>query len=96
MTAVMTEVSRSPALNAALQDEFVHQRKLLITEVLTDAANRGEIDAAAIHDEIWDVLPGYLVFRSVISGRPPTEETVRALVDEVLMPSLTRTRIERR
>lgn len=93
MSAVMTEVSHSPALSAALQEEFVEQRKLLITEVLTDAANRGEIDAAAIPDEVWDVLPGYLVFRSLIPGRPPTEETVRMLVDEVLMPSLTRTRI---
>ncbi|MGY4647217.1 TetR/AcrR family transcriptional regulator [Mycobacterium sp. URHB0021] len=96
MSAVMTEISHSPALSAALQDEFVHQRKLLITEVLADAAGRGEIDAAAIHDELWDVLPGYLVFRSLIPGRPPTEDTVRALVDDVLMPSLTRTRIAAR
>jgi AcrR family transcriptional regulator len=92
MSAVMTEIAHIPALSAALQDEFVHQRKLLITTVLTDAANRGEIDAAAIPDELWDVLPGYLVFRSLIPGRPPTEETVRALVDDVLLPSLTCTR----
>lgn len=92
MRAVLTEVSRSPALSAALQDEFVHQRRLLMTEVLTDAADRGEIDAEVISDEIWDVLSGYLVFRFLIPGRPPTGETVRALVDEVLMPSLTRTR----
>jgi AcrR family transcriptional regulator len=92
MSAVFTELSRSPALSAALQDEFVHQRRLLMTEVLNDAADRGEIDAEVISDEIWDVLPGYLVFRFLIPGRPPTDETVRALVDEVLMPSLTRTR----
>lgn len=92
MSAILTEVSHSAALSAALQDEFVYQRKLLITEVLTAAANRGEIDVKAIPEEIWDVLPGYLVFRSLIPGRPPTEETVRALVDDVLMPSLTRTR----
>lgn len=92
LSAVMTEVSRSPALSAAMQNEFVLQRKTLMTEVLTDAVRRGEIDAAAIHDELWDVLPGYLVFRSLMPGHPPTEETVRALVDEVLIPSLTRAR----
>lgn len=92
MSAVMAEMAHSPALTAALQNEFVHQRKLLIMEVLTEAAQRGEIDATAIGDEVWDVLPGYLVFRSLIPGRPPTEETVLALVDEVLLPSLTRTR----
>ncbi len=90
MSAVMAEISHCPELRAALQNEFVHERKLLMTEVLTDAVDRGEIDAAAIHDELWDVLPGYLVFRSLIPGRPPTEATVRALVDDVLMPSLTR------
>jgi hypothetical protein len=51
---------------------------------------RGEIEAEVINREIWDLLPGYLVFRSVVSERPPTDDTVRALVDEVLMPSLTR------
>ncbi|MET0700792.1 MAG: TetR/AcrR family transcriptional regulator [Mycobacterium sp.] len=92
MTAVFTEVSRNPALSAVMQDEFVHQRKLLMTQVLSDAVDRGEIDATVISDDIWDLLPGYLLFRFLIPGRPPTQETVRALVDEVLMPSLTRTR----
>ena len=90
MMAVMTEVAHSPALSAALQNEFVQQRKRVITEVLTEAVHRGEIDASAIHDELWDVMPGYLVFRSLIPGRPPTQETVRAFVDDVLLPSLTR------
>lgn len=90
MSAIMSEVAHSPELSAALQSQFVLQRKKLMSDVLADAVERGEIDAAAIHDELWDVMPGYLVFRSLIPGRPPTEATVRALVDDVLMPSLTR------
>jgi AcrR family transcriptional regulator len=93
MVAVLSELSHSPALSAAVEDEFVHQRRFLITAVLDDAVARGEIDAGAISDEIWDVLPNYLVSRFLIPGRPPTDETVRALVDDLLMPSLTRTRI---
>ena len=88
--AVLTEMSRNPALSDALQCQFIRQRKALITEVLSEAVTRGDIDAAVISDEVWDVLPGYLVFRSLIPGRPPTDETVHAFVDEVLMPSLTR------
>jgi hypothetical protein len=57
--------------------------------VLAEAVQRGEIGGDAINDEIFDLLPGYLVFRSLVSGRPPTKETVRTLVDDVLMPSLT-------
>jgi AcrR family transcriptional regulator len=90
MRAVLNEMSRSEALSAAMQEKFVYHRNVLIREVLGDAVARGEIQAAAINPEIWDVLPGYLVFRSLVSERPPTDETVRALVDEVLMPSLTR------
>lgn len=88
--AVLAEVSRNTALNDVLQHQFVDQRKALIGHVLRQAVDRGEIDAAAIDDELWDVLPGYLIFRGIIPSRPPTDRTVQALVDDVLIPSLTR------
>jgi AcrR family transcriptional regulator len=88
--AVMVELSNNPALNDAFEQEFVVQRRALIQYVLQQAVARGEIVPAAISDELWDVLPGYLVFRSIAQNRPPTAHTVQALVDEVLIPSLTR------
>ncbi|MHA3024258.1 TetR/AcrR family transcriptional regulator [Mycobacterium sp. BMJ-28] len=88
MRAVLNEMSHSPALQEAMQEKFVLQRKLVIDGVLAEAVERGEIDASAIDEEIYDLLPGYLVFRSLVSDRPPTDETVRALVDRVLLPSL--------
>lgn len=88
--AVLVEVSRNPALNEVLQREFIDQRKALIDQILQNAADRGEIDKMAINDELWDLLPGYLIFRSIIHGRPPTQQTVRALVDDIIIPSLTR------
>ncbi|MGV9800726.1 TetR/AcrR family transcriptional regulator [Mycobacterium sp. NPDC003449] len=90
MRAVINEMTNNPALFDAMQNEFVHQRKQMMYEVLSDAVRRGEIAAGAIDDEIFDLLPGYLVFRALISGRAPTEETVRVLVDDVLIPSLTK------
>ncbi|HUH70834.1 MAG TPA: TetR/AcrR family transcriptional regulator [Mycobacterium sp.] len=90
MRAVLVEVSRNSALNDAMQHQFVDQRKALMRHILQQAVDRGEIDSAVISDELWDVLPGYLIFRSIISGRPPTRRTVRALVDDVIIPSLTR------
>jgi AcrR family transcriptional regulator len=88
--AVLVEVSRHPALNEALQHQFLDQRKAMLQEVLQQAVIRGEIDASAISDELWDLLPGYLIFRCVMPSRPPTEHTVQALVDDVVIPSLTR------
>jgi AcrR family transcriptional regulator len=90
--AVLVEISRHPALRDAMQNEFLDQRKALMHDVLGDAVLRGEIDAAAISDELWDLLPGYLIFRSIMPNRPLTEHTVEALVDEVVIPSLTRHR----
>lgn len=88
--AVLVEASRNAAFNDALQHRFVDQRKALIRHVIAQAADRGEIAAAAFSDELWDLLPGYLIFRSIIEGRPPNADTVQLLVDEVIMPSLTR------
>ena len=90
MRAVLVEVSRNDALNAVMQDQFLEQRRALMEHILGLAVQRGEIDASAITDELWDLLPGYLIFRSLLSGRPPSDQTVHALVDNVVMPSLTR------
>ena len=88
--AVLLEASRHPALNDAMQHQFLDQRRLLMQYILQQAVERGEIRAAAITDELWDVLPGYLIFRSIIPSQPPDDATVELLVDEVIMPGLTR------
>lgn len=88
--AVLVEVSRSAKLNAILQEQFIAQRKALMKHVLTRAVDRGEIKASAITEDLWDVLAGYLIYRSVLAGRAPSRRTVRDLVDNVLIPSLTR------
>ncbi len=88
--AVLVELSRHPALSDAMQHQFLDQRKTLIRQILQQAVDRGEIDTGAISDELWDLLPGYLVFRAIMPGQPPTHCTVQTLVDDVIMPSLTR------
>jgi hypothetical protein len=73
-----------------MQHQFLDQRKALFTQVLGQAVDRGEIDAAAISEDLWDIMPGYLIFRSIFSLRPPSRRTVQSLVDDVVIPSLTR------
>lgn len=91
LRAVLVEVSNHPALSDALQTQFIDKRRALIRFILQQAVDRGEIDGAAVNDELWDLLPGYLTFRSVIPNSPPTHHTVQVLVDDVLLPSLMRT-----
>ena len=90
--AVLVEASRHPELNDALQHQFIEQREALMQHILRQAVERGEIADAAITDELWDLLPGYLIFRSIIPSRPPTRRTVQALIDNFLIPGLTRSR----
>jgi AcrR family transcriptional regulator len=92
MRAVLMELDRSPELAEAFETEFALQRRKVFDEVLAAAVDRGEIDAEVITGELHDLLAGYLVFRFLVSGRPPTKKTVVSLVDEVLIPSLTRNR----
>jgi len=88
--AVLVEVSHHPALNDAFQHNFIDQRKALIQQVLREAIDRGEIAQSAVTDDLWDLLPGYLIFRSIVPDHPPTRRTVQALVDNFIIPGLTR------
>jgi AcrR family transcriptional regulator len=88
--AVLVEVSRSADLDAMMQEQFLDQRKALMSHVLARAVDRGEMKASAITEDLWDVLPGYLIYRSVLTGRAPSRRTIQDLVDNVLIPSLTR------
>ena len=90
MRAVLVEASRNAALNEVMQHQFLDQRKALFKKILGQAVDRGEIDEAAISEDLWDVMPGYLIFRSIFSLRPPSRRTVQSLVDDVMIPSLTR------
>lgn len=88
--AVLVQTSRSAELDAMMREQFLHQRKALMEHVLAQAVERGEVDGSAITEDLWDVLPGYLIYRSVLTGRSPSRRTVHDLVDNVLIPSLTR------
>ena len=88
--AVLVEVSRSDQLRTILQEQFLDQRKALVMRVLTRAVDRGEIKDAATTEDLWDVLPGYLIYRSVLTARTPSGRTVADFVDNVLLPGLTR------
>lgn len=88
--AVLFEMSRNHTLYKVMQREFLDPRKSVIDHVLSQAVARGEVDAAAITEDLWDVLPGYLIFRSILSSRAPTRGTVQLLVDSMIIPSLAR------
>lgn len=89
MRAVLAETTRDAALGDVLQQQFFDQRRKVIAQVMRQAVDRGEISADAVNDDLLDLLPGYLVYRAVIRNRPASRPTIVALVDNVILPSLT-------
>jgi AcrR family transcriptional regulator len=81
---------RNPRLRELLMDELYQHRKSQVRGVLYRAVARGEIVREAVTDTVVDVLPAYVLFCTLQHERQVPPEALRALVDDVLLPSLTR------
>lgn len=96
IAGILSAGERNPLLRETLVNDLHRDRKEQVNSVLHRAVERGEISPKAISDDLWDVLPAYITFRILQHNRPVPAETLRALVDELLLPSLTRLPPERR
>jgi AcrR family transcriptional regulator len=92
IAGILAAGERSPRLRELLARDLYDERRDQVQGVLRRAATRGEIAWQAISDDLWDVLPAYILFRTLIDERPVPPATLRALIDDVLLPSLTRLR----
>jgi AcrR family transcriptional regulator len=92
IAGILAAGERSPRLRELLAKDLYDQRRDQVQGVLRRAATRGEIAHEAISDDLWDVLPAYILFRTLLDERPVPPATLRALIDDVLLPSLTRLR----
>jgi AcrR family transcriptional regulator len=89
---ILAAPDATPGLRDLLVTDLYRDRREQIHSVLRRAVARGEIVPGVISDDIWDVLPAYISFRVLFHGRPVPARTLTALVDELIMPSLTRVR----
>ena len=90
IAGILAAGERSPRLRALLARDLYDERRDQVQGVLRRAATRAEIAQQAISDDLWDVLPAYILFRTLLDERPVPPTTLRALIDDVLLPSLTR------
>ena len=90
IAGILSAGERSPRLRELLAKDLYYQRRDQVQGVLHRAATRGEIAQQAISDDLWDVLPAYILFRTLLDERPVPPTTLHALIDDVLLPSLTR------
>ncbi|OBJ39927.1 TetR family transcriptional regulator [Mycolicibacterium mucogenicum] len=88
LRAILGEAFRVPALRDTIELGFVEQYKAVVRRMLRQAADRGEIASAAINEDLWDLIPGYLIYRSMVPGRIPSIDTVQSLVHGAVIPTL--------
>lgn len=89
LRAILVKLPRTANLADLVRRQFLDQGRGSIEQVLARAADRGEL-RGTVNEELWDLLPGYLIYRTILTGRAPSQRTVQHLVDTVLIPGLTR------
>lgn len=90
VAGILATGNPNPHLRELLLEDLYRDRHQQVCGVLRRAVSRGEIVPDVINEEIWDLLPSYISHRMLQHGRPVTTQTLHALVDEVMLPSLTR------
>jgi AcrR family transcriptional regulator len=86
---LITQRQRHPELYGNLRRVIIDPRQRLILDILRTAASRGEADPAAITPRIAATGPR-LVIADLMDHGTVTPAEIEAIVDEVLIPVLTR------
>ena len=74
----------------AFREHFVLPRVARLEALLDRAAARGEIAPPQNADLLCAVFPALMLHRTVLEGQPPDDDFVRRVVEQVLIPLVTR------
>jgi AcrR family transcriptional regulator len=87
--SLLGEAHRYPKLLARFKSEVLNPLFGALTDLLRDAAARGEISAERLTPVVLEVLHALVVKRVLLDDQAPTKKDVTAMVDEVLLPLIT-------
>ena len=88
--SLLGEAHRYPELLARFRSEVLEPRFATLAELLRDAARRGEIVPERLTPVVVEVLHALIIKRTLLEARDPTEKDITEMVDEVLLPLVTR------
>lgn len=88
--SLLGEAHRYPQLLARFRSEVLEPRFGTLAELLRDAAQRGEIAPERLTPLVAEVLHALIIKRTLLEARDPTEKDITEMVDEVLLPLVTR------
>jgi AcrR family transcriptional regulator len=88
--SLLGEARRHPQLLARFKDEVLSPRFSALDELLHDAAERGEIAPERLTPVVLEVLHALVIKRLVLEPRDLTKKDISEMVDEVLLPLITK------
>lgn len=88
--SVITAISRDAEFAEAFRRDFIGPKKALSTEMFRRAQERGEIKDDLDLDLVSAALPGIVLHRTFLLGDPPTNELITKVVDQIILPAVTR------
>jgi AcrR family transcriptional regulator len=88
--SLLGEVHRYPPLLARFKSQVLDPQYATLTDLLRDAASRGDISAERLTPVVLEVLHALVVKRALLDTRRPTKKDIADMIDEVLLPLLVR------
>jgi AcrR family transcriptional regulator len=86
--SLLGEAHRYPQLLARFKSQILEPRFTALTELLQDAAARGEIPAERLTPVVLEVLHALIIKRTLLDVREPTKKDVAEMIDQALLPLL--------
>jgi AcrR family transcriptional regulator len=88
--SLLGEAHRYPQLLARFKSQVLDPLFETLTDLLRDAAGRGEISRERLTPVVLEVLHALIVKRALLDTHSPTKKDITEMVDQVLLPLLVR------
>ena len=88
--SVITAMARDAEFAEAFRRDFIGPKKAMSTQMFIRAQKRGEIRDDFDLELIAAALPGICLHRTFLLGEAPTDELVAQVVDQIILPAVTR------
>ncbi len=86
--SVITALSSDPEFARRFRESFIAPKVAVSREIYHRAIERGEISPDVDIDVIAPALAGILLHRSFVLGLVPDDETVKRVIDHVILPAV--------
>ncbi|HWI43970.1 MAG TPA: TetR/AcrR family transcriptional regulator [Nocardioides sp.] len=88
--SVITAISRDAEFAAAFRERFIGPKVAVAREIYERALARGEVRPDIDLDIITAALPGIVLHRQFLLGELPTTDLITRVIDQVILPAVTR------